>query len=92
MDEEHRTGLAKTSGSSCDLMLRLYLLINAQPDIVNQKFTLFDGSERSFADLMTDDGQQYKAKHRDAVRHVITVMPLLFDALFDGEADVRLME
>jgi hypothetical protein len=73
-------------------MLRLFLRIKSQPDIVNKKFSMFNDSERSFADLMTDDGQQYKAKYRDAVRNVITVMPLLFDALFDGEADVRLME
>jgi hypothetical protein len=41
-----------------DLILRLLLRIKAEPDIVNKKFTLFNGSERSFADLMQDDGQQ----------------------------------
>jgi hypothetical protein len=35
-----------------DLMLRLYFLIKAKPEIVNHKYPMFNGTERSFADLL----------------------------------------
>jgi hypothetical protein len=92
MDEEQQHLFSETSGLPCDLMLRLYLLIKAQPDIVNQKFTLFDGSERSFADLMADDGQQEELKHKKRLDMSMQCISQICPSLLRHEGDVLLMK
>jgi hypothetical protein len=70
----------------CELMLRLFLLIRAKPEIVNQKYRMFDGSERSFADLMCDDGQLQRFEtYKDM--HVIP-LKLIDPDLFGRECDL----
>jgi hypothetical protein len=57
-----------TSSCKSGLMLRLFLMIKAQPELMNQKYPMLNGSERSFADLIHDDGQnQQSAEEVDRV-------------------------
>jgi hypothetical protein len=70
------------------MIIRLFLLIKAKPDIVNQKYLMFDGSERSFADLMSDDGQ---LDHYGGVGLIVGVLQLIDSDLSKDDDDDRLM-
>jgi hypothetical protein len=70
-------------------MIRLYLLIKSQPDIVNQKYLMFNGTERSFADLMSDDGQN--ALFSTAAPMSFMLFSNIDKAFFGGMDDVSLM-
>lgn len=71
-------------------MLRLFFLIKSQPELVNQKFPMFNGSERSFADLSYEDGQNVKSEKvvKDSIRLFRNIDP----AFLDNADDVRLMK
>jgi hypothetical protein len=59
-EDQHREEFKSSLHAPYDTMLRLYLMIKAKPEVVSQKYTMFNGTERSFADLMQDDGQLKK--------------------------------
>jgi hypothetical protein len=72
-----------------DLKLRLFLLIKSKKWIEWKKFPLFNGTERSFDDLMQDDGQ--RSKYEDKLQDTLTLVRQIDPELFSARGDVPLM-
>jgi hypothetical protein len=71
------------------LMLRLYLLIKAKPEVVNQKYLVSDGIELSFADLLSDDGKQQQ--FRMEIDVAVALFREIDSEFLSDKADVNLM-
>jgi hypothetical protein len=73
-----------------ELMLRVYLLIKGHPEVMNEKYLMFDGSERSFADLLAEEG--HVEMDADRTKMAISATAQIYPYLFSQDGDLLLLE